>query len=380
METPYDINTLVALARRIPPIDRAAAGELGRHRVELVAAIDRKIFTRQDLAGLRVHTRRDLLENKHRNHVELVHNVAALNAFELLARTLPWSYATYESHGLTSAYFLAVVEAGREAMRDALSPATFAQLQPLHAFIVDAHAAVEELSRGPAAVLGRAPAPLDGRQAQVLALLLDGDHRGLARVVRAQAPDADGLLRFYLDVLPSVMEELGALWQRGRISVADEHLATSLASRVIAQLYASLPEREPVPGKVAVVACAPGETHELAGRMLTDLLEAGGWDVSFIGAGVPAAELLHYVGRRKPFLLCLSVTMPLNLQAAAELTHELRGEPDWERLRVLLGGRAFALEPALAHRMGADGWADSVAAGVHWAESWWEARDEETFP
>ncbi len=377
MSTPAELRSLVTRAGALRPVDAVAAAEMGHHRARLVAEIDRQIFARPDLAGLRLRTPRELLENNHRNHVALIHNVAALNAFELLARSLPWVYATYEARGLTPAYFLAVVEAGRVALRTALSPQACAEIEPLYDLILQAHPLTLELSKGPAAVLGGHPGPLAEPAERVLQLLLQGKQRELLCWVGEQAADTPGLTKLYLDVITPVMERVGALWQQGRLSVADEHLATSLVGLAMAQIYARLPPTEVVPGKVAVVACGPGETHELAGRMFAALLEARGWDVSYLGAGVPPAELLTHLERRKPLLLALSVTMAFNLGATADVLHELRGEPAWERLRVLLGGRGLDPEPALAHRMGADGWADSLVAGVEWSEQWWREREAE---
>ena len=45
------------------------------------------------------------------------------------------------------------------------------------------------------------------------------------------------------------------------------------------------------------VACVAGEQHELGGRTLADVFELNGWRTSFLGANLPARELVVLISR-----------------------------------------------------------------------------------
>jgi methanogenic corrinoid protein MtbC1 len=189
--------------------------------------------------------------------------------------------------------------------------------------------------------------------AQYLDALLAGD-----RIAAVHAAIDDGIMRglsvpdLYLGVIQPAQHRIGELWQENKISVADEHVATAISQLVIALAYPSLP-REPANGKRVVVACVGDELHDLGARMVADFFEMGGFDVRYLGANLPTASLVGMVREAQPDLVVLSVTMAFHLEAARETVVQLR-EACGDRLRVALGGQAFAWSPELPAQFGAD--------------------------
>ena len=85
----------------------------------------------------------------------------------------------------------------------------------------------------------------------------------------------------------------------------------------------------------AVLACAPGERHELGLLMLAVLLRADGWQVACLGADTPVVDATALAADLHARLLCFSATMP---DARAGL--DAVAAPDGGEL--LVGGRAVA--------------------------------------
>ncbi|MDX9723461.1 MAG: B12-binding domain-containing protein [Myxococcota bacterium] len=138
-------------------------------------------------------------------------------------------------------------------------------------------------------------------------------------------------------VIAPALVAVGNLWAEGRLNVAQEHLASRLALRSLEQLRSRSRRRETL-GARAIVACLPGEQHEIGARMLADLLFLDGWDVDFLGANVPAEDLVLFVRSRQARLLALSLSNvdsePL-LEALLEKVKELPQPP-----LLALGGAA----------------------------------------
>lgn len=157
-------------------------------------------------------------------------------------------------------------------------------------------------------------------------------------------------------VLHPAQSEIGRLWHANDISVADEHFATATTERVMARLrqQRSIP---PTRKGVIVVASARGDFHDLGARMLADFFEMDGWRVLYLGANVPNADVIDFVGRQGADVLALSAGTYLSVLGLGELIDQIRAERP--KLRVLVGGPPFNEAPQLWQELGADGSAGS---------------------
>jgi methanogenic corrinoid protein MtbC1 len=103
---------------------------------------------------------------------------------------------------------------------------------------------------------------------------------------------------------------VGDLWERGEITVADEHLATEISTRVLA-LQREAERLAVARGAHRVMLATPaGEQHVVALRMVDYLLGEAGYEVIMLGADVPASDLAAAAARHEPHVICMSATMP----------------------------------------------------------------------
>ncbi len=190
-------------------------------------------------------------------------------------------------------------------------------------------------------------------------VLLARDPRKARAEVEALADDGFPLRDIYLDVLSPALQEVGARWRLGVITIAEEHLATAVVSSVMASLGPRLTKLSHVQGQ-AVLACTEGEFHAVGLRMVRDFLEADGWDVSDLGAVTPGAELSQLVSDMRPDVVCLSTTLTTHLSAAKATVAALRDLPSAPF--IFVGGLAYAGNDELAKRLGADAFARDAGA------------------
>jgi len=155
----------------------------------------------------------------------------------------------------------------------------------------------------------------------------------------------------YLEVLGPALQEVGLRWQRGLISVAQEHLATAIVSSVMATVAPRLVELPPI-ARRAVLACTDGELHDVGLRMVSDFLEADGWDVLFLGALTPPDALQLLVAENTPDVVGLSTALTTHLASAADAIAAIR-ELDVSPF-VMVGGRAYRDDSSVAIGVGAD--------------------------
>src|SRR3954447_19606872 len=81
---------------------------------------------------------------------------------------------------------------------------------------------------------------------------------------------------------------IGELWERGEISIAQEHLATEISLRMLA-LQREAQRVAHVRTRCRVLLATPsGERHVVALRMVDEILREAGCQVLMLGADVPA--------------------------------------------------------------------------------------------
>jgi len=168
----------------------------------------------------------------------------------------------------------------------------------------------------------------------------------------------------YLNVLQPVQYEIGRLWHLKKISVAQEHYASSVTQLVMTQLYPSITLNAQEKSKGIVVAvCVSGELHEIGIRMVADFFEMDGWTTHFLGANMPVPDLVETLLMHKPDLLAISASMSSNLVKAKRLikaVHSSHTHP----IEVMVGGYVFNSLPDLWKQVGADYYAENADAAL----------------
>ncbi|MEX1025675.1 MAG: cobalamin-dependent protein [Planctomycetota bacterium] len=157
--------------------------------------------------------------------------------------------------------------------------------------------------------------------------------------------------------------EIGVLWQSGEIHVGLEHLASRIAEDALAVLrHRTKPSA--ASNHSVLVACVPGNRHQIGARIVADRFDHVGWRALFLGANTPSDSLVNAAQDFHVDLVALSVGMSLDLRPAAIMIAALRA--DAPRVPVLVGGAPFRAVEGLWRDVGADGEAPSAteAAGM----------------
>jgi methanogenic corrinoid protein MtbC1 len=146
------------------------------------------------------------------------------------------------------------------------------------------------------------------------------------------------LLSLYEDLVQRSLYDVGELWERNRISVATEHLATAISEGLLNLTYPRL-FATPRNGKSAVVTCAANEHHQIGGKMVADLFEFHGWRGWFLGANTPRRDVLALIGEKRADVVALSVAMASGLAEVIDTATAIRAA--FPGVPILVGGQAL---------------------------------------
>jgi methanogenic corrinoid protein MtbC1 len=189
----------------------------------------------------------------------------------------------------------------------------------------------------------------------ILAALENGDAAEIGLLID-QGFALHGVDETLEEILRPLLQTIGERWQRDELTVAEEHVLSEAVRSRLGHLLAD--SGGGLRGTV-VLACAPGERHELGLMMLAIALRRDGWKVIYVGADTPVADAVALAQKQAAKVLALSVAME---ERAAALQADAI---DTDGIQLVIGGAGAS--PALAKRLkaryaGGKRLADSVAA------------------
>jgi methanogenic corrinoid protein MtbC1 len=192
-----------------------------------------------------------------------------------------------------------------------------------------------------------------------LRALLDSDRASAMRIAKAEYAALGSRAALFAEIIHPAQYEIGELWYRGEIGVADEHRATAIVETIVDQLPPGKRRAQDTP-RSCLLAAVRAEEHVVGLHMLAAALTDDGWAVQLLAKRTPVDHLLKVVDRERPMLVCLSAGY---LPEIGEMSRTIRlikarGIP------VLVGGAAFNRNAALAERVGADAHGQDVRVAL----------------
>jgi len=144
-------------------------------------------------------------------------------------------------------------------------------------------------------------------------------------------------------ILP-FLRRVGERWAASELSVADEHFASNIISGRLWRLAQGWGEGV---GPLAVLACPPGEQHDLGLLSFGLALRERGWRITYLGADTPIDDIRTRVRTLSPAIVVVSAVDPQRFLSNADALRALATV-----VRVGLGGAGAS--PALAGQLGAE--------------------------
>lgn len=114
-----------------------------------------------------------------------------------------------------------------------------------------------------------------------------------------------------------LLAEIGHRWAHQELGIAHEHVATNLIRNLLSSLFRLYPPSET--SDTIVLSTPAGERHEFGILLAALLAAARGWRVVYLGADLPAGDILQTVRIVKARVLVVSALDTQNLQIEGEL-------------------------------------------------------------
>ena len=130
-----------------------------------------------------------------------------------------------------------------------------------------------------------------------------------------------------IDVLLPLFVRVGEMWELGRIGIAQEHFASSLVRRRLGALSLTWGVGT---GPVAVLACPPGEFHDIVLLSFGVLLGRAGWRIRYLGPDTPIHSLSQAARLTQADAVVLACRRPTGFRGHASALRRLSEDhPVW---------------------------------------------------
>lgn len=178
--------------------------------------------------------------------------------------------------------------------------------------------------------------------AEVHALALNGVELD---VVLRRALVSLGFWAFSEDVVVPLLRRIGNGWHAGRVTPAQEHLASAAVRRVLLSASELLP-RAAGAGNL-IVATPAGSRHEVGALLVASAAAIEGWQVTYLGIDLSAGDIADAALRTRAQMVALSVSYASDDRSVVDEILALRAQLPVDVALVVGGGVVHRLKPGL---------------------------------
>jgi methanogenic corrinoid protein MtbC1 len=188
--------------------------------------------------------------------------------------------------------------------------------------------------------------------------LISGSRPGARAVLAELSGQGLSAERMITELFWPTYELLDKLYRADQIGTLAHHTAARLLRVLVDQNSINL-AKAPSRGRRVMAFCGPSEADEMGAQMAVDLLEAGGFEVTFGGGGIASDEIRSQVNLQRPDVLLMFASAPGDLPGIREMIDKLREVDAAPDVQIALGAGVFNRAEGLAEELGADLWASS---------------------
>lgn len=171
-------------------------------------------------------------------------------------------------------------------------------------------------------------------QDQLLKMFMKGDLDGSLKMYQNYRT-MSGTTSFFEKILTPVMYNIGNLWAKNKISIADEHVCSNVANGLIKIIF---DRNERIPTKKRVLICTPeGEHHSLGPSILESHLSCNGFKVFNLAPSEPHESIVRFIESSRPDAVLISITLSDNIKPGQRLVRKIR---ERSNVPIFIGGQA----------------------------------------
>ncbi|MDD4858007.1 MAG: corrinoid protein [Candidatus Krumholzibacteria bacterium] len=164
------------------------------------------------------------------------------------------------------------------------------------------------------------------------------------------------------------IREVGRLWEEGTLFLPELVMGAEAMKRAMNVLQPALGKgARPESAGHVVIGTIEGDIHDIGKTLVATMLSANGFEISDLGADVPAARFVDEAEAKGAGCIAISALLTTTMSGQKRVVEELAKRSLKGKVRVMVGGAPCSDE--WAREIGADGYAGDAVAAVTLAQS-----------
>ncbi len=168
--------------------------------------------------------------------------------------------------------------------------------------------------------------------------------------VLIQAETDYGLHGMIENVLLPLMEDIGEGLRKGDLRISHEHLASHVIRTFLGGVLAA--NKTSVSAPNVLVATPVDQWHDIGALIIAVTAASEGWNVTYLGANLPAGEIAGAVKQNNCKAVLLSIVYPEDDPALVQEIKKLERSIS-DNVAIIAGGRASASYKSVLDEIGA---------------------------
>ncbi len=198
-------------------------------------------------------------------------------------------------------------------------------------------------------------------QSQLIGKIIDAERAEAVAFIDALAQEV-GFPTAISRVLDPALIEIGELWSREKLSLAQGYVAAKITEDVLLKAVESTAwKTETAHMHIPVVlANIEDDFHSLGRKMVSTFLQLSGWDVCDMGNDITAEEIVDKAVELHAPIIGVSAMMYTSALNIAKVRAEMDRRKLANSMKLAVGGAIFKVRASLVREVGGDGTAVSA--------------------
>lgn len=272
-------------------------------------------------------------------HNDIFYSSILTKNYDLLKDFFIWKYSVYKNRGINIDCFLKEYELWKEAILNHLYPSHSSEINIIYEYLILNHEDFKLNAQETKKIV------VNNKYQELfeklLSNLLNGQKNDFYDLVQKNLKLFDNnIFLFIQELINPLMYKVGQLWQLNELSVAKEHLASSLIDDVI-NYYIKDNLFLDIDKPKVIISTVGDELHNLGIKIVGKFLESNGFSVKNLGSKLSNKELINSIYELKPDLVILSVTLPSNVATLQQIVKELKSDYNLFLGKIIIGGQGL---------------------------------------
>lgn len=299
--------------------------------------VNSAIQAREDVSILVGLNSFELVKQNHENHANFMYTIFLTRDVKSMHDTYIWAYKTYHAKGFDFRYFYLELIAWKESF-ELNNKKLLMPIIELYNYLISLHDYFVQHAMSTALEI---PKNINENiYSNFLDAILKPDLTEAISISKTFIKTDEDIKKFWQYIILPALYSIGNKWANAEISVGEEHMATSICQRVMAEHYPKIISYID-DKKNILITTSPNELHEVGARILADILELNGYNVTFMSANSTPQEKFDIIELEEIEFVLISTTIVSNIVKTKELVTQIRDKFKHNTPIIIIGGQAF---------------------------------------